>query len=115
MKIHPKIEKLINVIKVNGINEISNNHKPIINILKKYGATQTEAIITIHLGFSATLENAEKIVYASNVWEKEPLQEIAYQTFLYMNYDPDDPDFSYNPTSIKFPLIPPSKKSEDVD
>ena len=59
-------------------------------LLKQNGATQTEAIIAYHIKFEVALEDVEKLVYSSNIWEKESLQDIAYQTFLYFNYNHDD-------------------------
>lgn len=113
MKIHPQIKKLIDSCKQAGIEKLAGNEQKILFILKNNGATQTEAIITLHLGFNI-IDEAEKIVYASEMWEKEPLQDIAYQTFLYMNYNPDDPDFYYDENKIKFSLNPPpdTKKNE---
>lgn len=35
--------------------------------------------------------------------------------FLYMNYNPEDPNFSYDENNVKFSLLPPSKKSTDTD
>ncbi|MDX1935517.1 MAG: hypothetical protein SFU21_00290 [Flavihumibacter sp.] len=115
MKIHPQIGKFIDFLKEAGIDELTGNEDKILSILKDNGATQTEAVITLHLGFNIIDEGAEKIVYSSDLWEKEPLQDIAYQTFLYMNYNPEDPDFFYDENKVKFSLLPSSKKSTDTD
>ena len=112
MKIHPKIQNCIDSLKEAGINEIRGNEKALVH-LKEIGATQTEAVIAFHLGFNISIGEAEKIVYPSGVWERESLADIAYQTFLYMNYNPDDPDFHYDENSVKFSLLnPPDKKTD---
>lgn len=107
MKIHPKISGYITLIKEDGVNEIKNNEQKVLILLRDNGATQTEAIITLHLGFNIGIGESEKIVFPSGVWERESLQDIAYQTFLYMNYSPDDPDFYYDEDRVKFSLTPP--------
>jgi hypothetical protein len=113
MKLHPKIERFINIIKETGINEINRNDKKMANILKESGATSTEAMISIHLGLGIADIEAETIINSSQLWEPEHIQDIAYQTFLYMNYNPDDPDFSYDENDIKFNLFDSSKNSKD--
>ena len=112
MKIHPRIRDFIDLLKVAGIENVSGNEEQILAILKNSGATQTEAIITLHLGFNIVDEEAEKIVYPSKIWEREDLQDIAYQTFLYMNYNPADSDFSYDDNKVKFSLFSKEKKSK---
>jgi hypothetical protein len=107
MKIHPKISKYIKLLKEAGITKVENNEKEVLTLLKRNGATQTEAIIVLHLGLNIGIGESEKIVFPSNVWERESLQDIAYQTFLYMNYNPDNPNFYYDEDSLKFSLIPP--------
>lgn len=87
MKIHPKIRKFIDLLKEAEIDELPANKEKVLSILKNNGATRTEAVITLHLGFNMIDEEAEKVVYLSELWEKEPLQDIAYQTFLYMSYN----------------------------
>jgi hypothetical protein len=111
MKIHPQVQTLINFLKDEGIDELLSNERKALKILKNKGATQTQAVVALHLGFNITDEKAEKIVYSSDLWEREDLQDIAYQTFLYMNYNPEDTDFSYDEHSVKFSLIrQPDKK-----
>ena len=110
MKIHPQISKLIDLLKEAGINELIGNEKKVLLILKDKVATQTEAVITLHLGFKIIDEEAEKEVYLSELWEKESIQDIAYQTFLYMNYNPSDSDFSYDDNNVKFSLFSKRKK-----
>lgn len=112
MKVHPKICKYIDLLKKAGVSQIKNNEEKVLTLLKKDGATQTEAIITLHLGFNIDMGESEKIVFPSKIWERESLQDIAYQTFLYMNYNPDDPDFYYDEDSVKFSLIPPKKNND---
>ncbi|HQV87124.1 MAG TPA: hypothetical protein PKZ90_14400 [Chitinophagaceae bacterium] len=84
-------------------------------ILWESGSTATEAAIVLHLGFNFSLVNAETYIRALQLWESEDIQDIAYQTFLYMNYNPEDPNFSYDENNVKFSLLPPSKKSTDTD
>lgn len=105
MKIHPKIRHLIDCIHEAGIDDVSGNETKVLSILKNTEATQTEAVITIHLGFNVVLAEAEKIVYPSKVWGREELSDIAYQTFLYMNYNPSDSDFSYDEEKVRFSLF----------
>lgn len=110
MKVHPKISRFINLINNSGLIELTANDKQVLAILKDNGATQTEAGITIHFAFGISLGDAEKIVYPSKVWERESLEDIAYQTFLYMNYNPSDPDYSYDDNKVKFTLFSKDKK-----
>ena len=114
MIIHPKIETFINVLRDREYYKADDMDKNALNILKESGSTATEAIITLHQAFGfSKMEEAEKFVYGSNLWESEGLQDIAYQTFLYMNYNPHDPNFSYDENKVVFPLTPASKKLED--
>ncbi|MCD2424472.1 hypothetical protein LQ567_16955 [Niabella pedocola] len=94
MLIHPRNKSLIEVLDSSGIG-IEKGSK-ILMLLKQNGATQTEAIIAYHIKFGVPLDDVEKLVYPSSIWEKESLQEIAYQTFLYFNYNPDDSDSAVN-------------------
>jgi hypothetical protein len=112
MKLHPKIREFISLINEAGINKFVGNEKQVLTILKNNCATQTEAVIVIHLGFGISLDESESIVFPSKIWEREDLQDIAYQTFLYMNYNPADSDFSYNDDNVKFPLFTKDKKNE---
>ena len=59
-------------------------------------------MITVHFGFEMPDVDAEKMVFSSNLWEKESIQDIAYQTFLYMNYAPGDPNFEFDENRVKF-------------
>lgn len=107
MKIHPTISKYINLLKEAGILKVENNERKLLTLLKENGATQTEAIIVLHLGYNNDLGEGEKMVFSSNVWDREDLQDIAYQTFLYMNYNPDDPNYYSDENSVKFSLKTP--------
>ena len=111
MIVHPKIENFINCIREGGY-DIANRKEEALNVLWSIGATATEAAITLHLGFNYPLAEAEKLIRSSQLWEPETIQDIAYQTFLYMNYNPDDPNFSYDEDKVKFPLTPPSKNKD---
>ena len=113
MKIHPKISKYIDQIKATGISEIKGNEKKVLALLKENGSTQTEAIIVLHLGFNIDIGESEKIVFPSDIWERESLQDIAYQTFVYMNYNPNDPNYYYDKDSVRFSLIPPIDKKDN--
>jgi len=55
--------------------------------LKAVGATQTEAIVTLHLVRDVPLERVQPTVYSSEIWEYENLNDIAFQTFKYLEYD----------------------------
>ena len=102
MTIHPKIKHIIGEIKNSGYDTI---HESNIEALWKTGATATEAAITLHLGFNYELKDAEDLIRKSDLWEPEAIQDIAYQTFIYMNYNPDDPNFFYDEKNVRFSLI----------
>jgi hypothetical protein len=112
--IHPKIENFISLLRNNEYYVSNDIDKNALRILKENGSTATEAVITLHQGFGfSKMEEVEKFVYDSELWAGEDLQDIMYQTFLYMNYNPPDPNFAYDKNKIKFPLNnPPSGKSE---
>jgi len=107
---HPKIKQFIDLLKSNSLHDIIDGKS--LNILKENGATSTEAMIAIHLGFSVPDVEAEKIVLASNLWERESMQDIAYQTFLYMNYNPEDPNFQFDDNKVRFSLSNPSANKD---
>lgn len=113
MKIHPKIKRFVDLLKWAGIDNFKINTADALQILKEKGATSTEAMVVAHQGFDIATDEAERIVKQSKFWEPEEIQDIAYQTFLYMNYNPDDPNFSYDDDSVKFSLIPPEEKSKE--
>lgn len=110
MTIHSKIKNFIKIIKRKRQDSIDEND---LKILYEGGATATEAAITLHLGFDFSDVNAERFVKYSQLWQPENIQDVAYQTFLYMNYDPDDPNFSYDDDKVKFSLKLPSKENDD--
>ena len=88
MTIHPKIQKYIALLSGLNAQDFIDKRLEILVILNNSGTTSTEAIITLHFAFNIEMESAEKIVYASNLWEPEHIQDIAYQTMLYMSdYD----------------------------
>jgi hypothetical protein len=99
-------------LKEHGFEKFKGNEKEILAILKSGGATQTEAVITVHLGLNATLDEAEGAIYPSGVWKPESLQDIAFQTFLYMNYNPGDPDFYADENTVRFALFRDSPKKD---
>jgi hypothetical protein len=103
---HPKIKQFVDLLKASSFQNVIDQKS--LNILKENGATSTEAMITIHLGFLVPEVEAEKVVLASNLWERESIQDIAYQTFLYMNYNPEDPNFQFDENKVRFSLFPPS-------
>lgn len=85
MKIHPKIQDFIFLITPFNKDNFKQNELKILEILRNAGTTSTEAIVALHFGINIELENAEKSVNTSNLWEPEHIQDIAYQTFLYMS------------------------------
>lgn len=101
MIIHPKIQHFITMIHKSREAQIDDKDA---KKLWQCGATATEAAITLHLGFNFSLADAEKYIKALQLWKPEEIQDIAYQTFLYMNYSPDDPNFSYDENNVRFPL-----------
>lgn len=52
--------------------------------LKSKGVTATEAAITLSQAYSLTPEEADRLVYPSGIWPPEPVQDVAYQVFLYV-------------------------------
>ena len=115
MHIHPRIKKFIDLLKWAGINEHEIKKTDSLRILMEKGSTSTEAMVVIHQGFKISDVEAEKIVKESKLWAPEDIEDIAYQTFLYMNYNPDDPNFHYDENSIKFSLIAPPKKPNEPE
>ena len=112
MIIHPKISHFIAILNKGNSNSIDEND---IKKLWESGATATEAAIVLHLGFNFQLANAETYIYAFQLWQPENIQDIAYQTFLYMNYNPEDPNFLNDEDKVKFSILPSSKKSTDME
>jgi hypothetical protein len=85
MKIHPKIQNFIDLLTPFNKDYFKENELKVLEVLKKAGTTSTEAMVTLHLGIKIELEEAEKSVNSSHLWEPEHIQDIAYQTFLYMS------------------------------
>lgn len=112
MIIHPKIKHLIDALKKDNNSSIDEND---VKNLWESGTTATEAAIVLHLGFNFSLVNAETYIQAFQLWPPEDIQDIAYQTFLYMNYNPEDTNFSNDEDKVKFSLLPPPKKSTDTE
>ena len=79
---HPRIKELFESLQEKHIN--SPLSRDTFEFLKEIGSTQTEAIVTLHLGFNISLESAQNAIYESNIWEYEDLNEIAFQTFKYL-------------------------------
>ena len=117
MTIHPKIKGLIELLEKYKITreDLQKHDSYGLEILKETEASSTEAMVVLHQGFGFTTIAAEEIVKASKLWMPEAIQDIAYQTFLYTSYNPDDPNFSYDENKVKFSLIPPTKKSDNEE
>ena len=115
MTIHPKIKHFISLLKEHGISdaEIKNKISDALKILKESKTTSTEAIVVFHQGFGFPDIEAEAIVKSSKLWDPEAIQDIAYQTFLYLNYNPEDPNFFYDDNKVRFPLFRKKKENED--
>jgi len=78
---------------------------------KEKGATATETVITLHLGFGIQDTEAEKFVYDSDVWERENVNDIFDQTLIYLYYKPNDPNYKVDSNAITIPFNLKNKKS----
>ncbi|MCP9750052.1 hypothetical protein [Ferruginibacter sp. HRS2-29] len=88
MRIHPKIKIYMDLLSDLRAEDFKERDLEILGILNNAGTTSTEAIIALHFALNIEMEVAEKVVYASNLWKPEHIQDIAYQTMLYMSdYD----------------------------
>jgi hypothetical protein len=89
MAIHPKINMFIVALKEERIDnmESENERRRALDILYEKGATSTEAMVVFHQGYGFKEEDAENIVKQSEKWKPEDIQDIAYQTFLYLSYN----------------------------
>lgn len=86
MKLHPRIQELSKIIEEQDSEMLLS-----IETLKKllaYGATATEAAITLHLAFNVSDEKASEFVLNSNLFPIEEINDTAYQTLTYLYYDP---------------------------
>lgn len=85
MKLHPRIKELYEAVEKLPIPKALDLE--LLRQFKVLGATQTEAIITLHMGLNIPLKEAEQFVFQSRIWEPEEINDIAYQTFTYLYYD----------------------------
>ena len=100
--IHPHILQLIEIIKKAGHTNVDDG---MIKELISIGATSTQATFVIHQGFNIELLAAEKIIleYIS-LFKPTDIADVAYETFLYDNYDPNDPNFEETEDMVRFSL-----------
>ena len=106
---HPRIEYLAKLLK-------DYNPKTLLDLatlyfFKEKGATATEAVITLNLGFGVQDKEAERFVYGSDVWEQENVNDIFDQTLIYLFYKPDDPNYKVSSKEITIPFNLTDKKS----
>lgn len=71
------------------------------SFLKKHGATMTEAIISLSLGYNVDMEVIENLIFNSNVWTPEGLEETLFQTLKYMYHDINDPNYEEKDNSVQ--------------
>lgn len=83
--LHPKIDDFFRVILVSKPDTILSEQ--VLKILKSKEATATEAAIVLHMGFDVDLDEASDFVAISNMFPYEEVNDVAYQTFLYLYYE----------------------------
>lgn len=106
--VHPKIQQFIDAARKHGYNTASES---LLLFLRDLGATQTEATFVLDHGFSMTSEESENYVLNSKIFNGETMEDFVYQTFLYANYDPENPHFKYDNNMVQFPLDRKKKQS----
>ncbi|WEK37961.1 MAG: hypothetical protein P0Y53_10665 [Candidatus Pseudobacter hemicellulosilyticus] len=84
--IHPRIIVVIDLLQESGFRWQMEDY--MLYFLKDRQVTQTEVVVALHLGFGIPLEEADQIVRNRNIMEYESIENTAYQTFLYMFYEP---------------------------
>ena len=107
---HPRIEFLTKLLK--DYNPKTLLHVGTLLFFKENGATATEVVITLHLGFGIQDTDAERFVYDSDVWEQENVNDIFDQTLIYLFYNPDDPNYKVNSKEITIPFNLTNKKNQ---
>lgn len=85
MKLHPRIEELYKVLQKATDGEVITSAA--IKHLIDYGVTQTEALITLRLGFNMTWDMAESLLNNINGFKYETSNDSLYFTVTYMYYD----------------------------
>jgi hypothetical protein len=87
--VHPKIQTIIESLSEMGLGGLD---KETLFFLNTKNVTQTEAVAALYFGFDVSIEAADSYVRQSGILPGETIDEVAYQTFLYMFYDPQKPD-----------------------
>lgn len=90
--IHPRIEEIVNYLIQYNPKEVL--HENTLSFLSSKNVTQTEAVVALHFGYNIPIEVTDRFVRCSTMLKSESIEDIAYQTFLYMFYEPDDPNFN---------------------
>lgn len=88
MKLHPRIVELSEVIKNQGSDALLSIAT--LKLLREYGATATEAAITLHLGYGVNDEEASRFVSDSKLFAVEEINDSAYQSLTYLYYDEEN-------------------------
>lgn len=100
---HPRIRELYELIKHADSSNALNIET--LKTLKNYGATRTEASITIHLGFGISAEEVDNYVLKTNIWDAEELNDVFYQTLKYLYQSVNEPGYTDDDNdSIKISL-----------
>lgn len=98
---HPRINELYEQIKGIAPSQILNEQ--MLYILKQYGATSTETIIVLHLGFNLNMSEVEDFVYKFKMWEIEDPSDTLFQTMKFMYYD-KDPDYDADDDRVQISI-----------
>jgi hypothetical protein len=107
--IHPRIQSYIDKVKKSDVVDVKID---VLSSLNDLGATETEAIFVLHQGFGMSLDNAQSFVFGSGIFEGELVQDIADQTFIFSNYDPDS-KYIDNSDQVKYPMKREKRPDKD--
>ena len=100
--LHPRIKAIVNELKEYNPEEVL--HENTLWFLNSKNVSQTEAAVAIHFGYNIPIDVADKFVRNSTILVAESIEDTAYYTFLYMFYQPDDPNFDEDDDRIKLSL-----------
>lgn len=100
--IHPDISQLIEIVKTKGYTEVNSD---MIAYLANAGASFIQTTFVIHQGFNIELEEADRIMFDHvSLFKEDEAEDPVYETFLYGNYDPKDPNFEATEDMVRFSL-----------
>lgn len=100
--IHPDILRLIEEAKQKGFTSINSD---LIYFLLSINATSTQTTFVLNQGFSIGLVEADRIMIEYfSLFEGNDIDDPIYETFLYGNYNPEDPNFKVTEDGVQFSL-----------